>query len=233
MLELLIKIQENKALIKKEKKSLKIGLSINGMRDLKKEFEKKKVCYIELDKKLKDIRKNIEIITEKLNGIKEEVEKDESKLYSNLKYDLKLIKSLEKSVESKKAEIKDIEDKSLELMYEEEEISNKKEKIRKELVDIREKFYEYKKDGNKEILKARKEIKKAEKNISNIEKEIPADLLDEFNQISDEKGNGAAQIDDGVCTGCKMKVSAMTIDDVNKNEKIVYCDNCGRIVHCK
>ncbi|MBP2033057.1 putative nucleic acid-binding Zn-ribbon protein [Clostridium algifaecis] len=233
MLNLLIEIQKNKSLIKKEKRALKTVLNISVMKDLKKKFDDKKIHYIKLDKELKGIRKNIEITEKKINEVKDELEKDENKLYSNLKYDLKLIKSLEKSIESKKDEIKNMEDKSLEFMYEEEKISSDKKKNRKELVDLRNKFYEFKENGSKEILKVKEVIEKAEKDISNLEREIPEELLDEFNEISEAKGTGAAELYDGVCTGCKMKVSAITIDNIKKNKKIVYCDNCGRIVHCK
>ena len=39
-----------------------------------------------------------------------------------------------------------------------------------------------------------------------------------------------ARLNHEVCEGCKMKVSAITLDRIFKGEDIVYCDNCGRIL---
>lgn len=232
MLDLLIQIQENRQIVKNSDHKSKNGEAFNYMKKIKKEFDKEKKNHIVLKEKLDDIKKNIKIVDDKIENVKMEIKEEENKLYSNFKYDLKLINSLEKSIEIKKMEIKKMEDRSLELLYEEDEVLKEKDKSKNILIELRDNFYKYKETYNDEILKGRKRVKEAEKNIVDLEKMVPKELLDRFYEISEVKGTGAAQLDRGICQGCRMKVSAITLDDINKNRKIVYCDNCGRIIHC-
>ncbi|MFL0195838.1 zinc ribbon domain-containing protein [Clostridium sp. WILCCON 0269] len=230
MLNLLIQIQDNRERIKKAKKELKNNSIIHSMRKIKGEFENEKVKYKSIDNSLQKIQSNIKDIEQKLGCIKEEMKLEEDKLYRNLKYDLKLINSLEKSIELKQNKIKELEEKSLGLLYEEEELLEQRECSRKRLIELRDDFYDYKKNSNEKVINVKEDIKKAEQDILNCEKCIPSELLSKFNELSSIKGTGAAQLSDGVCLGCKVKVSAITLDNVRNNKGMVYCDNCGRII---
>ncbi|WP_446898767.1 zinc ribbon domain-containing protein [Clostridium sp. LBM24168] len=232
MLDILIQIQENIEILKNSDERQKNGEAFNHMKKIKKEFEKEKKNHVVLKEKLDNIKKDIKIIDARIEDIKIEIREEENKLYSNLKYDLKLMNSLGKSIEMKKMEIKNVEDKSLELLYEEDELSKQKDKSKNKLIEMRDDFYKCKETYNNEILKKRKKVREAEQNITNLEKMVPKELLDKFYEILKARGTGAAQLDKGICQGCRMKVSAITLDDINKNKGIVYCDNCGRIIHC-
>ncbi|WP_333860134.1 zinc ribbon domain-containing protein [Clostridium sp.] len=232
MLDLLIGIQDNKKIIKEAKRELKTGLSIYSMKKIKDEFEQEKENYKSIDIKLKKNRTEIESVENKLNIVKEEISSEENKLYGNSKYDLKLINSLEKSIESKADKVKELEERNLKLLYEEEELLEQKKYSGKRLVDLQTDFHKSKKNSSEKITRIKQNIEKAQQNIYDIEKQIPKELLDKFNQLSSVKGTGAARLSEGVCLGCKMKVSAMTIDNVKNRRGIVYCDNCGRIISC-
>jgi predicted nucleic acid-binding Zn-ribbon protein len=108
MLDLLIEIQENRGIIKNREKAIKDSTNISYMKKIRLEFEKKKKIYMKLDLEVKDNKRDIEIVSLKLDELKNEIEEEENKLYSNFKYDLKLIKSLEKSINTKKEEAKDM-----------------------------------------------------------------------------------------------------------------------------
>lgn len=232
MLDLLVEIQDNKEIIKKCKKELKIDLSIHSMKKIKDEFEQEKEKYRSMDIKLKKNKIAIENVENELNIIKQEITSEEDKLYRNSKYDLKLINSLEKSIESKVSKMKELEEKNLKLLYEEEELLQQKECSGKRLIALKADFHKSKKNSSEKITRIKQNIEKAQQNIYDIEKQIPKELLDKFNQLSSVKGTGAARLSEGVCLGCKMKVSAMTIDNVKNHRGIVYCDNCGRIISC-
>ncbi len=231
MLNLLFEIQRNREIIKRTREALKGESNNNFIRRVKKEFEEKKSKYKLVDSKLNEVEKNIEQLEKKLEDMKREVMQEESKLYGNLKYDLKFISTLEKSIELKKGEIRTLEEDSLNRLYDEENLLKERDMLRKELVDIKNEFYKNKKVSSDKIIKSKMEIKKAEDNILNCEKKVPKKLLDKFNELCELKGTGAAKLSNGVCSGCKMKVSAITIDDIKNNKDIVYCDNCGRIIY--
>lgn len=232
MLDLLIKIQENRQIIKNSTKDSISSKFIVNMKRIKKEFEREKKRYLELKQKFVQLENKIKNIENKVNIIKQEIRDNETKLYSNLKYDLKMMESLERSIEMKKNDIKDLEDKSFELLCDEDEILKTKEKSRSVLVGLRNDFYMYKKGYSDELSKMEKDTERAKKDIEELENKIPEKLLNKFNEISDIKGTGAAELYKGVCQGCRMKVSAITLDNINKNNEIVCCDNCGRIVYC-
>ena len=71
---------------------------------------------------------------------------------------------------------------------------------------------------------------KTEEGIEKIAHKIPKELLGKYNSIRDCKGVAVVKIQGGVCSGCKMKVSAMTIDSIYNGVEIVCCDNCRRIL---
>ncbi len=231
MINLLIEIQENMEIIKKNKKYIKNSSNTSLLKKIKKEFEGEKLNYKNIDNKFKKIEEDMEGLEEKISKLKGDIKIDENKLYGDMKYDLKFIETLEKSIKLKQNDINKLEEDSLNLMYDEESISKERAKSRKKLIDLKEKFYNYKKGSSENIVKAKKYIVKAEGNIKGFEERVPKKLLDEFNELCSVKGTGAAVISKGVCSGCKMKVSAVTVDDIKKNKHIVYCDNCGRIVH--
>lgn len=232
MLDLLIGIQDNKKIIKEAKRELKTGLSIYSMKKIKDEFEQEKEKYKSIDIKLKKNKTEIESIEGKLNVVKEEIASEENKLYGNSKYDFKLINSLEKSIELKEGKVKELEEENLKLLYEEEELLQQKKYSGKRLIDLQADFHKSKKNSTEKIIQIKRNIEKAQQDISNMEKQIPKELLDKFNQLSSVKGTGAARLSDEVCLGCKVKVSAMTIDNIKNHRGIVYCDNCGRIIGC-
>ncbi|MCI1944089.1 zinc ribbon domain-containing protein [Clostridium luticellarii] len=231
MLNLLLEIQKNREIIKKTKKTLKEESNNSFMKKIKREFEEEKLKYKALDSKLNATRENMGQLEKKLEHMKEEVKQEESKLYGNLKYDLKFISTLEKSVKLKKDEVKNLEEINLNMMYEEESLVQEKDVSRKKLIHMKNEFCNNKKTIGEKALKAEEDIKKAEKNILSLERKLPPELLDKFNELCAVKGTGAARLSEGVCQGCRMKVSAITIDDIKKNKDIVYCDNCGRIIY--
>ena len=231
MLDLLLKIQQDREIIKKAEKVLKERPNNDFMKEKKKQFDEKKSEYKNVDSKLKMVKESIEQFEKKLQDVRKELKQEEGKLYGNMKYDLKFINTLEKSIKLKEDEIKDLEEKSLDMMCEEEDLSKERDVLRKKLIDIKDEFYENKKFGNDKIIETKKNMEEAEKDILNCEKKLPPRLLDKFNELCSVKGTGAAKILNGVCSGCRMKVSAVTIDEIKNHKNIVYCDNCGRIIY--
>ncbi|OAA92467.1 zinc ribbon domain-containing protein [Clostridium coskatii] len=231
MINLLIEIQKNMGIIKKNRKDIKEDSNVSLLKEMKKEFEAEKLNYKNIDNKFKKIEEDMKELEEKISKLKGDIKIDENKLYGDMKYDLKFMETLEKSIKLKENDIKKLEEDSLNLMYEEENTSKERSKSRKKLMYLKEKFYNCKESSSENRVRAKENIVKAEGNIKEFEQRIPKELLDEFNELCSVKGTGAAVISKGVCSGCKMKVSAVTVDDIKKNKHIVYCDNCGRIVH--
>jgi len=60
---------------------------------------------------------------------------------------------------------------------------------------------------------------------------VEVDLLGRYDRILAGKGHVIAELNDHVCTGCHMKVTAATFNDARAEKVITHCPNCGRIVY--
>ncbi len=232
VLKLLIEIQENKKVVEVCNNITKTSEYTHTLKKAKEEFNFEKEKFKNKDNEIVKTREKYQIVNNNINSNKKELEEIKFELYNNAGSDLKLIDSLQKKIQTKQEAIKVLDGESLGLLEKEEKLCVEKENLRLKLSQLKKNFYEYKEKENKKIVEGKKELEKAEKNIKEIEKTIPVDILKSFNDICSFKGMGAAELKNGICSGCKVKVSSMTTDSVNREEKIVYCDNCGRIIYC-
>lgn len=230
-IEIAYSLQRKLDLIKENKKVLKDGSHIYFLKKLKREFDHKKKEYISKKENLSIIKKSYEGISEKIKNTKKEIDENEFKLYNKVGSDLNAIDKLEKSIERSKQELKKLEDDAVELLEEEEKINSIIENLRLELVNVKNNFYDYKEKSSKKIDEADNNIKLFEKEIEKLKKDIPENMLYEIEKILKYNDTAVVKLVGAVCDGCKMKVSAMTIDSVNRGVEIVRCDNCGRILY--
>jgi predicted nucleic acid-binding Zn-ribbon protein len=61
---------------------------------------------------------------------------------------------------------------------------------------------------------------------------VDADLLNEFERIfNSKKGDAISEMENGVCTGCHMKVTPATAAAARASKNIAHCDQCGRMLY--
>lgn len=129
-------------------------------------------------------------------------------------------------------EISGLEDKEIELMEQAEEQKTA-------LASAREKLAENEKDVADEIEDLGELKKKLEGDLaaefdtrSLLAKEVDEDLLDIYERLFQAK-NGVAVVGlvDEVCQGCHMKVVKSTVVDTKAENKVAFCENCGRILY--
>jgi uncharacterized protein len=62
-------------------------------------------------------------------------------------------------------------------------------------------------------------------------REVPADILQQYERIAGGRnGTGIAAVSDGVCQGCFINLTAQEINLLMRDDKIVNCRNCSRIL---
>lgn len=229
--EMLLELQKNYDLIKEGSKELKDGSFIYLLKKLKDDFESTKSRLKEKENELSSLKKKYREINERVNGYKKEIEKNEYQLYNNAGSDMKLIEGLQKKVADLKHMITELDSESLELLEREEKLSFERDKLRRKLTELKEEFESVKGTGSRKINHAKEDISRAQEKVDELEKLLPEQTVKRFNMIREAKGSAVAKSDHGVCQGCKMKISAVTMDKIRKDYNIVYCDNCGRILH--
>jgi len=62
--------------------------------------------------------------------------------------------------------------------------------------------------------------------------QLDSNFLNQYDKIRKSKGGLAvSRIIKGVCEGCNVKVSTSLINEVKQGKRIVYCENCNRILY--
>jgi len=230
--DMLLELQKNYDVMKESSKEMKDGSFIYLLKKLKDDFESAKIKLKEKEGELAALKKKYREINDRINGYKKEIEKSEYQLYNNAGSDMKLIEGLQKKTADMKQSISDLDSQSLELLELEEKLSFERDKLKLKLTELKEEFESVKDTGSKKINHAKEEISKAQEKVDEIERLLPEQTVKKFNMLREAKGSAVAKSDHGVCQGCRMKISAMTMDKITKDYSVVFCDNCGRILHC-
>ncbi|MEK6796657.1 MAG: PTS sugar transporter subunit IIA [Spirochaetota bacterium] len=81
------------------------------------------------------------------------------------------------------------------------------------------------KEKNETILYEYKKYKEA------LETKIDKDMLDQYNRIKEKySGRALSKIEQGTCSACHITIPKMTVNEVRRQNRIIVCFNCGRIL---
>ncbi|MDD3224514.1 MAG: C4-type zinc ribbon domain-containing protein [Clostridium sp.] len=220
--------------IDKNKHILKDGSYLYLLKKMKNEFEDNKNNYNDEIKALKELHLEYGSINVKLKDTKEKIDKDEDILYNRgnkgSAYDMKSINALQNSIKSNKLKFKNIEDEAIEMLEKEEKLKNNLDISKEKLINVKDNFYTYKNKSAAKIEEAKKNLESLKLKVEDIKAKIDEEYLNQFYSIHNEKKKAVVKLNKGICEGCKMKVSAITLDKIGKEDKLVYCENCGRIL---
>jgi predicted nucleic acid-binding Zn-ribbon protein len=139
-------------------------------------------------------------------------------------------RALLSEVEFLKKRNHEIEDEMIGIMEEEE-------KIRGSINDIRTETAEYITKSQARIADLQNEsvTLKEKKNAARVELEnnfskLPADVKELYNRIAKSRGRAVCLISDNTCTGCFANLTHQFLNELKKRNRILLCDNCGRIL---
>jgi predicted nucleic acid-binding Zn-ribbon protein len=63
-----------------------------------------------------------------------------------------------------------------------------------------------------------------------VAKDIPEDTLSLFHRVARLRGSGVAAVRDGICTVCRMKLRPQMYVDLKRNDDLMQCPACNRIL---
>ncbi|HOV68723.1 MAG TPA: C4-type zinc ribbon domain-containing protein [Clostridia bacterium] len=106
------------------------------------------------------------------------------------------------------------------------ELSKKAQKAKAEYDKHRELFNK----KNQDLTPA---IKKAVSEREKFEKGIPADALAVYKNIKSNRGMPISLLEDGKCSGCNMSLPSAIITKVKNSDRLVECENCGKILYAR
>ena len=81
-----------------------------------------------------------------------------------------------------------------------------------------------------EIAAGSGELKKLEQKVAQAGKELPAEVLADYKRIKSIRPTPVALLQDNRCDGCKIGLPSGVAASVKNSDKLVHCENCGRIL---
>lgn len=197
---------------------------------LKRKFQK-------IQRTIKEIESNLESHNErskKLIKEKEECDLNKDKYESQIS----LIKT-QREYEAITSEIAQIKEK-LEVIEEEEMNALQEIEEMKKVIDEQNDLYvqlkttiaEKGKVVNKLMKEKQKELDKCLKAKEKISAGLDEEVIYKFEKIVKKKdGIGIVSIRNNVCMGCNMILPPQFVNDVRREEEIIFCPNCSRILY--
>ena len=100
--------------------------------------------------------------------------------------------------------------------------------IEKTLKDLEEEL----EDLNYELNISRKKLEELERRREEVTSSLPKGLLDTYEMMRDRFDSMVVvPVEDGVCTGCGMRVPDVLYSDMMRTNEIHRCPNCGRYIY--
>jgi predicted nucleic acid-binding Zn-ribbon protein len=205
-----------------EKVPLRIFEVDEPLRQAKVELERVKQKNDVLVKKKRDKERLLEETNEKIKKMKARA----SDLKTNKEYQAHL-----KEIETFEKEIAGLEDEILVIM-EELDSAIKQQKGKEENVNREtEKLNVFKKELEEETGKHEKELSTLKEARAKLIESIEPDIYDKYMMLL-RTGSGVAvtQAKEELCTGCNMNIPPQLYVEIRKNEEIIQCPQCLRIL---
>lgn len=135
-------------------------------------------------------------------------------------------------IERYEKEIREIEDRELELM-------DQVDKLKMIVAAEEKKAAAARESGARQVADLEAKAKELEARMEELTRDrveiarrIDEDIIDRFERLFVSKGDAAVvALDHEVCTGCHMKITAQTVHRVKSGREIVSCEQCGRILY--
>lgn len=162
----------------------------------------------------------------------EDVKKFNGQLYAvktNEQYN-----ALKHEIAQLKEKISKTEDTILELMDKLDTAKRSWDEQKKKVEEGKRVFAEEEKQNLAEETQVKSQLQELETKRKQIADTIDTNILTAYQKISQRwKGQALASIKGAICQGCSMKLPPQVIAEVNKNDKIVRCENCARILYAE
>ena len=193
--------------------------------NIENKYEQEKNGLKELQLKIK--RKEIDV-----RAINDKIEKNKNELYGGKISDIKELKQLQKVIELLQEEQDKVEEELLILMDEEDCLKLKIVELEREALELKEQLKEIKKQVEQEDGQIRQFIEQKEVERKDIIQQInDQSLIDRYNILwSDKNGEAIVEIESSTCSGCNLSLPSDIVYHLQKDDCLIFCPNCNRIL---
>ena len=229
-LSLLIQLQEIDAKIRTQsaqKNRLPETLAILELRraSINDNLEKAREALLAAQKNKRDRDKDLETETQKVEKLKAR----SAEIKNNKEYQAQL-----KEIEAAEQENKAIEDDIIALMEKIDAAAGQITAAEQQAKDEAAEIQAEQKQQEAAFAKLEEELKAIEEERKKAVARIPKQVLTQYQKLLGTKaGIAIAEARGESCSGCYMSIPPQVYVNVKKNESIITCPNCGRILYFK
>jgi predicted nucleic acid-binding Zn-ribbon protein len=213
------------------------------IRALKNELKTAPLERKQLDEKLAGIQaafeqsklkgKTIEVERKKLEN-EAQSKRDQINKYQTQKFQTKKndeYQAITTAIEHLERDISLIEDKELELMESAEQLRPETTRAEQAAAAAKTQVASQQADLNTKVAAVQEQIGKLEEERTRLASNVEEDLRDVYDRLFAAKGEAVVPLENEVCTGCHMKVTASTNNRVKTGKEVVQCEQCNRILY--
>lgn len=231
-LPILYKVQEIESrlsALKKEAAQAKINSNLSAVEGLAKQTTEKIVIN---QTKQAAIRSNLRKSELELKACQEHLKIEEGKLYGGAvtsSRELELIQ--QKAAEYNKLKTK-YEDEVLQLLETDENLTGQLDDLQKCEAECKQEIVKLQQEIRQKLQEINIEIIQLEPELPDLKAQVPAEWLERYERISKSHyGVGIARMKADMCGACHISLSDSHLQKVKRGEdKLIYCENCGRIL---
>jgi uncharacterized protein len=139
-------------------------------------------------------------------------------------------RALEHEIDRYGAEVTKLEDAEIVLMEKAEDLKKVLGAAQLALQDTREQVDKELSDLAERMANASNQIATLEAERKEIAAKVDPDLLFRYDRIFDKKAPAVVPLENGICRGCHMKLTASTLTTSKAAKVLVSCEQCGRIL---
>lgn len=206
-----------------------------------------------LNASVKNKREEVELAREKIGEIREEIKrnkKEEDRRELDLKSNEEDIKkllvqlnqaksndeysALNKRIDEERRQDSALEDEILELMARNDGLKTRTEELQKSVGVLEAELSGMEKKAGLDVAAFEKEIDELQNRVKEIEAEIDPDLIDKYRRVFERNLGDVMAVADEValvCRGCNMSIPRQQINEILKDDAIVFCKSCNRILY--
>lgn len=224
----LYRVQEIElSIINKRKRIKEIDVQLDDnavVQDAKSQRDETQTNLDTVLSKIKDLEHQIESIASKQKAT-------ESRLYSGNVKNPKELQDMQNEIESLTRRRAQLDDQLLEIMVERDEATDLLQLAEEEYQEVVEKW----EAEHTDLLKEKEQLITESDSLMHNRKEalkaVQPDAMKEYNSLRTAKANRpVASLENKSCTVCGIEQNGAIISAVNKDDNLVKCQNCGRIL---
>lgn len=180
-------------------------------------------------KRLEELEHQQRSLEWEIDDLGTKVTEIEQKLYSGSIGNPKELASFQQEVEGFKLRQGQLEDKTLDIMDKVEQATSSADTISSELGNLEDKWQSEQQQLSAEVEQLKAALASLEQKRQQFLPEIDPEVVELYHQIKKQKGTAVAKVEQGICRGCRISLSASELQRA-RSGSLTQCSSCGRIL---